>query len=394
MLGRTVGALATLSLGANAFLLPPGATKSSDSPDDAMAFAIDPKSQAIKVHCSTCVFPAAPQQESVQEKGDDDIVWVQGGSNDVLFNFTVADNDKHLLLNGVKVYPVDLFTLDDPTVGQVHSSASMADIKNNPAQITPLRVSSAGMHVHKDIVSSLDDQLVNINYQISELESQSMTIDAVELKLLETSDGSLMIISLDAVPTKHMSDVIAPSTPAIKDCRMLPASLCKWKSLVEDKISSLKPPMPHCGGRRPPHRLPTHIRPHFDNPINGDARPDHPHAPPHRGPHHPHPPHRHHGHHHMFPAFLRAAVAVLIPVFAGITMGMFVSLIGMMLGRLISFLWIKFGRRGQRGYASVAQSDQDTESAEKGLVVVEDIVDDEALPKYEDAPAYDEKDHK
>jgi hypothetical protein len=77
---------------------------------------------------------------------------------------------------------------------------------------------------------------------------------------------------------------------------------------------------------------------------------------------------------------------------AGITMGMFVSLIGMLVGRLISFLWIKFGRGGQRGYASVAQTEQDTESAEKGIVLLENDVDEESLPKYEDAPAYDEKD--
>jgi hypothetical protein len=73
-------------------------------------------------------------------------------------------------------------------------------------------------------------------------------------------------------------------------------------------------------------------------------------------------------------------------------MGMFVSLIGMLVGRLISFLWIKFGRGGQRGYASVAQTEQDTESAEKGIVLLENDVDEESLPKYEDAPAYDEKD--
>ena len=79
---------------------------------------------------------------------------------------------------------------------------------------------------------------------------------------------------------------------------------------------------------------------------------------------------------------------------AGVTMGMVVSLVGMLVCRMISFLWIKFGLGGQRGYASVAQSEQDTESAEKGVVVVESNVDEEPLPKYEDAPAYDEKELK
>lgn len=404
MLGRTVGALAALSLGANAVLLPPGISKISDSRNEAVGFAIDPKSQAVKVHCSGCAFPS-PQQESVQEKGDDDIVWIQGGSKDVVFNFSVADNDKDLLLNGVKFYPVDTFMMSEPTVGQVHSSSSLADIKKNPEQVTPLRVSAAGMKVHKETISPANDMLVSINYQIHELESQSMAVDGVELKLLEGEDGKLMIISADATPMNPPFG-ISPSTPADKECSMLPAALCKWKSVVEDKISGFKPGMPHafggCGGRRPrpPHRLPGHIRPHFDKPALDGDRPMHPHGP---GAHpHPHPPHgphgmhhgpQHHRHHHFFPALMRAFIAVLIPVMAGITMGMFVSLIGMLVGRLISFLWIKFGRGGQRGYASVAQSDEATESAEKGVIIIEDIADEEPLPKYEDAPAYDEKDH-
>ncbi|KAI4740798.1 hypothetical protein E4T50_08778 [Aureobasidium sp. EXF-12298] len=404
MLGRTVGALAALSLGANAILLPPGISKISDSRTGALGLALDPKSQAVKVHCSGCVFPS-PQQESALEKGDDDIFWIQGGSKDVLFNFTIDDNEKDLLLDGVKVYPVDGgFAFDEPTVGQVQSSASLASIKSNPEQITPLHVSSAGMRVHEETISSANDRLVVINYQIGELESQPMAVDGVNLKLLKGADGSLMIISVDAVPSDHVFDGTPLSGRPSKECGMLPAALCKWKSVVEDKISDFKPSMPHalggCGGRKDPHRLPGHIKPHFEMHPDFETRPDrhHPHGPgghprPHHGPHGHHGPHRgHHRHHHFLPAFVHAFVAVLIPVMAGITMGMFVSLIGMLVGRLISFVWIRFGRGGQRGYASVAQTEQDTENAEKGIVLLENDVDEESLPKYEDAPAYDEKD--
>ena len=55
---------------------------------------------------------------------------------------------------------------------------------------------------------------------------------------------------------------------------------------------------------------------------------------------------------------------VLTPIFFGITMGMAVSLLGMLVGRLISFLWIKFVRGGQRGYASVQMSEEAAEKAE------------------------------
>jgi hypothetical protein len=399
MIGRTVGALAAMSLGVNAILLPPGISKISDSRNGALGLSLDPKSQAIKVHCSSCVFPS-PQQESTLEKGDDDIVWTTGGSKDVLFNFTIDNNDKDLLLNGVKIYPVDdAFAFDEPTVGQVDSSASLTSIKSNPEQITPLRVSSAGMRVHEETISALNDMLVSLNYQVGELESQPMTVDVVDLKLLKGADGSLMIISVDAAPSKRIFDVTPLTGVPSKDCGMLPAALCKWKSIAEDKISNFKPSMPHalsgCGGRKDSHRMPGHIKPHFDMHPDSETRPDrpHPHGPPHHGPHGHHGHHgpHHHRHHHFLPAFVHAFVAVLIPVMAGITMGMFVSLIGMLVGRLISFLWIKFGRGGQRGYASVAQSEQDTESAEKGIVLVENDVEEEPLPKYEDAPLYDEK---
>ncbi|KAI4791399.1 hypothetical protein E4T45_12970, partial [Aureobasidium sp. EXF-8846] len=205
MIGRTVGALAAMSLGVNAILLPPGISKISDSRTGALGLSLDPKSQAIKVHCSSCVFPSS-QQELTLEEGDD-VFKIQGGSKDVLFNFTVDNNNKDLLLNGVKVYPVnDVFTFDEPTVGQIDSSASLTSIKNNPEQVTPLRVSSAAMRVHEETVSALNDMVVSISYQIGELESQPMTIDGVDLKLLKGADGSLMIISVDATPSEPVFD--------------------------------------------------------------------------------------------------------------------------------------------------------------------------------------------
>ena len=82
---------------------------------------------------------------------------------------------------------------------------------------------------------------------------------------------------------------------------------------------------------------------------------------------------------------------ILIPVMAGVTMGMTVSLIGMLVGRLIAFVWIKFRRGGQRGYASVTQDEDETEVAEKGEI---HLLTSEPLPVYEEAPAYEETERK
>lgn len=77
---------------------------------------------------------------------------------------------------------------------------------------------------------------------------------------------------------------------------------------------------------------------------------------------------------------------------AGVAVGMIVSLVGLFIGRLISFLWIHFYRGGRRGYQSVSLDDEEEIAEEddmekKSYVVLEQS---EPLPVYEEAPAYEE----
>lgn len=81
---------------------------------------------------------------------------------------------------------------------------------------------------------------------------------------------------------------------------------------------------------------------------------------------------------------------MLIPVVAGISVGLAVSLLGLIVGRVISALWIKCSRSGER---SVVRREEDDIEEGKGLMLVDDL-DEEALPPYEDAPAYEESDKK
>ena len=78
-------------------------------------------------------------------------------------------------------------------------------------------------------------------------------------------------------------------------------------------------------------------------------------------------------------------VAILIPVMAGIFVGLTVSMVGLLVGKMIGFLWIKFVRGGKRGYASVAL-DEETADGEMDKKEIEHA---EAPPVYEDAPAYE-----
>jgi len=70
---------------------------------------------------------------------------------------------------------------------------------------------------------------------------------------------------------------------------------------------------------------------------------------------------------------------------AGVFVGLTVSIVGLLIGKLIGWFWVKFVRGGKRGYASVAL-DEEAAEAENGKTDVEYA---EAPPVYEDAPAYE-----
>lgn len=80
---------------------------------------------------------------------------------------------------------------------------------------------------------------------------------------------------------------------------------------------------------------------------------------------------------------------MLIPVVAGISVGLAVSLLGLLVGRVISALWMRCSRSGER---DVVREEESVEEG-KGLMLVGEE-DEEALPPYEDAPAYEESDKK
>lgn len=408
MFCRAAGALATLAIGANAFLIPAGV--GSFKSDDSLSTIVNPRTQTIKLPCPDCVFPSKSDDQSVEaDEENGGLFWAQGGARDVVLNFTIADDSRAVMINDFQVYPITMDSSENPTVGEVAASASLTDIKEHPEQTTSLEVSGASIFVVEEPVSAAGDKIVTINYQVVSLEGQRVSVDGAEVKLLEGGDGSLLIISVQGVPKPHgvfdgMDIPHPPPRPvdgAPKHCGMLPAALCKFKGIMESKLEGFKHGVPKpfggkgCGGRKGPHRLPGHIKPHFDH-IE-DLEGEHSGHGKHRGGHpsRPHPhgnhgmgrgPHRH-GRPHFLHRFVRAFVSVLVPVIAGITLGMFVSLLGMAVGRLIGFLWIKFRRGGQRGYASVAQAEEQAFPEEKSQV---ELVE-EPLPAYEAAPAYEQE---
>jgi len=422
MLGRTVGILTTCALGASAFLIPPGVAPASDINSDGLSVSIvDPKRQILTIPCPQCAFPA--QQDKVESENDhDELFWIQGGAENLLLNFTISEDGRLLRMNDMPVYPLlsgSMGSFGMPSIKQVPAEAALEDVASGIVRSTKLTVTALGVGAGEtQSLSPNGDMLVPVKVKIMGLESQPMTLPEVQVKLLQTGDGELLIMETSIMETPDvmvppmsdldgMSDDMSfdPHRPFHgpphhfnhhKECSMLPAPLCKLKSIIESKIDHVMDhgpgvgrmgrPCPDGKGRPTGHKLPAHNKPHHDIPGE-EGRP----RPHHGRPHHmrPHDPHHRgraqYSRHHVLRAFAKGLVAVLIPVMAGITVGMTVSLVGLVVGRLVGFAWIKFARGGRRGPARVTAQEPIIEEGEDKAMLAEM----EAPPVYEHAPAYE-----
>ena len=441
MLGRSVGITAAFAVGASALILPPGvAPASSENTPELSTNVANPKERVITIPCSECAFPA--KQETVEDVAEgEELMWIQGGANNLLLNFTITEDGSQLQLNDVPVYPrhlgVDM--LQSVYVKQVPAHAGLVDIKAGDARSTDLEVTAYGLFEgDRKPISANNDALIPVKLEIYGLEGQTInTVDRVVVDLLHTGDGERLIMRVDTLPNEkpHLPpffgqdgpedlDLLPPPPPPEsfrgpphhgphafrpKECSMLPAPLCRLRAMLDAKIDAAMGPHhgpPHgfrkggCHGRKGgPKQMPGHIKPHFLRPGHEEDGVQPHHGRPHHGrPHRmhhggPHPHHHHHGHRlfglHFFHAFAKGIVAVLVPVMAGITVGMVVSLLGLVVGRFVGYLWITFARGGRRGSVSnSAHREIVLEEGEDKAMMTE--TEAEPLPRYEAAPAYDD----
>jgi len=208
--------------------------------------------------------------------------------------------------------------------------------------------------------------LVSIHLEIMEVANTfTSAIPAIEIKLLETPGGNLMIgdaVILDA--KKQVGDE--------KECSTL---LCKWRAIVADRLAAMKAGIKSACGKRPAAAMtvrPTgqkHAEPAYGR---HGGRPNRPH-----GPGHHRRPHSQGG----LAKFLRGVVRhVIIPVLVGIMVGITASLVGMVVGHMLVFTWRMLFRRGDRGqYAKLEQVEEEdvTKESQAPPPVYEEVVESE-----------------
>ena len=368
---QIAGVIATGSMSANAFLLPPAITE--------VEIASRPVAHKyskfyIAVDCNGCDVATVDKAGNV-----DETKLTNTERNRLAFHLSVKEQDQtadHLMINGVQIYPVEPQAED---FGSVLRAQQVVPTVQDGVHIQTARGSPELGYMlsteNKQVDKGLN--LVKVHFEVVQVRDKDVTMQALDIHLLETTAGKLEIANVQVVK------VDAPKEGACN------SAICRFKALIANKLSKLK----GCMGK-PKHSDPrpniqvgpaagSHTRPYF-TPVGTSGSvgntPGHPH-PHHKGPHRGHGHRRHGG----VARFIRSlAFHVVIPIFLGVAMGIVASLVGVIIGQLAIFLWRALFRRNQQ--PSEYQKVDQVEAAE-GKEDPEALL---APPVYEDAPAYEE----
>jgi hypothetical protein len=208
-----------------------------------------------------------------------------------------------------------------------------------------------------------------MTFEITSVEGTEVNPPALEINVLKDAEGRLMIASFDAAKS-----IEATPTDEEKECKEWPL-LCKWRSIVADRIEKMKKMGSGC-----------HKRPYSSNPMEHDSlqgKPAHRFRP---GMHHPHHHHMGHRHRHQLKTFLRRAFfTIFVPILIGIFAGILTYLVGMALGCLIAITVAKV--RGQRYQRVALEEDVEDVAAPEERGEKEEYAE---LPAYDAPPVYEE----
>ena len=260
-----------------------------------------------------------------------------------------------------------------------------------------------------------DSELVDMKLQITALGDESVKVDSLDIRLLKAEDGTLGIgdiVQVTSEPTPSLPtiidgealfeikpiDNIVPIEAKPPGCAAgMPDVLCHFRDMMVSRLEMLRQKAhdttqlfhKQSKHRKPcPGMLRKLAAQKMAQEQQNEGQPQE--AP--QG----HHPHRHHHMHvaiHRFVIGLRRVVfGFVIPVMIGVAAGMTASLVGMVFGTLIAYLWIKFVRKGKKGNAGGrvrlqedAQAETDAEDVpeeKRGLMSDVEQADVEAPPQY------------
>ena len=367
MIAPTLIAASAFALQAAAFLVPPEVAEAATAPSKSYHLTSfkDPKSDVYSLPCTNCPLAAGSA---------DDLTWTDGVENALVsppprvvsnppltssqsLNFTVDDATNTLLLNDHAFFPVNF-----PTPLNLFAPQKSDDDDAHPE----LRLGFA-IETYPTVQSSDDDAtLIPIHFTILHLADKPVNIDTVTIDLIKLPSGEFFIGKIDLIA--------APVEAPGEDCTN---QLCRLRAIILSRIQAMI-----AAAKARAHKA--------HNMIKGGCHKMRPH---HKGPNRAHKgEHRQHGVHHMghhrhhrtgLMRFINRSMKLfIIPALLGIVGGLVASIIGMMVGQFLVFLWFRFVRRNQRGpHARIVLVEEAAADEKEGLI------DGEAPPNYEELHA-------
>ncbi len=303
-------AVAGFAAAASAFLLPPDIDAAAVDvlPFDAPHVA---ESQDVKLNCPGCPLRAKGHHGGFHLK--------QGIQSHLDLNFTIDHQPQgdRLLVNGFELYPSpdplnNVFTapqIPDFKDGQRGGPKAPRPHRNVDALEPRLGFSLQVRTVTKDKANQME--LLALDLQILEVGTSFVDgIPNVHISLIRTTAGALMI---GDVQTPESQTIQANPMDKQEECTTV---LCKWKAIIADKLSHMKPHK--CGGKMGKTA-------HHKGQGKGKAWQHGHHG--HHNHHHSGRPHRQPLHEHSWSQlFKKLGSHILFPVLVGIVAGVSISM--------------------------------------------------------------------
>lgn len=346
---------------------------------DALAVnVVDPTNQILHLECTGC---------PVATKGDDDTtVWTFGPKNELFLNFKVEDNK--IMLNGDGQF----FPMESPEQSPRLVAAQI--VNDEVAGVLPLGYALEVRTIQPANDETAEELLV-AHFSIVDLAGMPVTVDTVVVTAINTADQGLMIAKIDTIPAERPTDLTGENCKTGL-CRLRAALYARLQAFIDAaraKASSFSAGIfSGCAGSKG---------------AKMGAHGGRPHGQGHHGQERPHWQqtgiNRHHRHHPWARAVARVLYILVLPAALGIIGGLLTSMIGMLVGQAVIFLWIKFARGGRRGdeYERVEQQEDEVDSddedidSEKANLIAADKMFDRYTDEPESAPpVYEEKEVK
>ncbi|OAP57710.1 hypothetical protein AYL99_08448 [Fonsecaea erecta] len=321
---------ASLALEASAFLVPLEVATAAKQAKSELASLLATTGHTVDLDCPECPYFGTEDTDDLQEDVE----------NKIHLEFDV-DSQLGLTINDLPVFSSDLDTASLPYI----ISAPQIRVEDGQ-QTDPVQLDFAWERLTP--ITSADEpdkSILPIQFTILGLQGYPVKVDTITIDLLQTPDQT----SIARISTIPFED-----TPGATTCDTTSRwSLCRLRAIIVARLQAIMEAATArasaatkawggsrgCRGRKGPKGF---------GPMDGEgAHHAHHKGGPHRhGLHHRH--HRFHRFGHMLHQTLRFFV---IPALLGVIGGLVASAIGMLVGQMISYLWIKFHRNGRRGNA-------------------------------------------